>query len=350
MTDLLYTSFRDVPYPCYFLGRSGEFWSNTAAREDNAPDKEHIRGMLAALAREYAKAPGATPPPVPLLDEALRLQGLTALPVKEGLLAFITRPQDAPIEAFSAELRDPLSDILMTLPIIANKLEDEDQYLAETMQRKCYQLLRLSSNLENVARTQRSQYAPETVDLAALVDSLCTTVANRRQRFPEPLSWEVPETVVPVLCEADLVSEALLNLLRNSMQYTRDGNEIHVRLAVTAGRAVLTVEDRGLGIRGENLEHIFEPYFSAEPYGDSRTRPGLGLGLPLVRETARRFGGTVAAESRFGEGTRISLSLPLSTETGETLDSDPADYLTDRYSPVYVQLHGLCLLPAVNKL
>lgn len=143
-----------------------------------------------------------------------------------------------------------------------------------------------------------------------------------------------------------LLSEALLNLIRNSLQYTRDGNELEIKLSEVGGKAVLTVEDRGLGIKPEMLTEVFEPYISADPYGDSNLRPGVGLGLGVVRQAVLGHGGTVNIESRFGEGTRVILALPLEENAANLVESEPADYLLNRYSPVYVQLCGYCRLPS----
>ncbi len=119
--------------------------------------------------------------------------------------------------------------------------------------------------------------------------------------------------------------------------------------ARTGKHVTLTVQDKGLGIKPEFLEHIFEPFFSMDPYGDSTLRPGLGLGLSVLRETVCGFGGTVNAESRFGEGTSIHASVPLATvdDADTILESASADYLTNRYSSVYVQMCGLCRLPSL---
>lgn len=350
MTHSIHKSFGKVSYPCYFLPQKGEFWQNEAAAQPTAPDARAVESTLTVLAREYAKDPAALPPTMPLLDDALRIQSLSVLPMEEGLLAFYPPPQEAPISAFSAELRDPLSAIFAMLPILASKLDDEDQYLTENMQSRSYQLLRLANNLENIALTQRSLATCQMVDMASLVSSVCASVAEHRRGYPVGITWDVPDIVLPVSCDAHLVTEALLNLLRNSLQYTRDENHVHVKLAVAGKRVLLTVEDKGLGIKPEFLERVFSPYFSIDPYGDSDQRTGLGLGLTIARETARRFGGTAAVQSSFGEGTTVSLSFPLSDEEGTVLDSDPGNYRRNNYSSVFIQLHGLCWPPLLNAL
>ena len=90
---------------------------------------------------------------------------------------------------------------------------------------------------------------------------------------------------------------------------------------------------------------IFESFFSADPYGDTPERPGAGLGLAVARDLAMALGGTISAESCAGEYTRIHLSLPLAETGGDVFVSDAADYLLNRYSPVYVQLAGFCRMP-----
>lgn len=216
----------------------------------------------------------------------------------------------------------------------------------EAIQTNCYQLLRLASNLENALYIEGRRFEVEVVDVAALVSSLCTSVQAVCRDTGVPIRWQVPQFPVPVRGSRRLLGEALLNLIRNSLQYTRDGNEIDIKLTEAGGRAVLTVEDRGLGIKPGMVTEVFEPYFSADPYGDSDLRPGVGLGLSVVRQAVLAHGGTVNIESRFGEGTQVILALPQETGLADLAESEPADYLLNRYSSIYVQMCGYCRLPS----
>ncbi len=104
--------------------------------------------------------------------------------------------------------------------------------------------------------------------------------------------------------------QVLLNLVRNAVAYTPEGGIV----AVTAersdpGQVAFTVVDTGVGIAPEDLPHVFERFYRADP---SRTRAsgGFGLGLAIVRDLVRAVGGAVELESVEGEGTRFRVLLP----------------------------------------
>lgn len=346
MIPLSFQPFAQAAFPAYLLGKDGALHCNQAAKDAGPPFSEEA--AMASLLRTYASQMANSSTPVltqPLLADALQTRSLTLMAVEDGTLAVASGEGQSPVSIFSSQMRDSLTNIFMTLPIVKKHMEDDTLKYAEDIQANCYQLLRLASNLEDAGLIENRHYDLQAVDLAALVDSLCHSVDSIACNRQIKLAWEVPEQPVIVQAVPRLLTSAFLNILRNSMAYTRDGNHITVKLAVKGKNALLTIEDKGLGILPENVTRIFEPYFSVDPYGDSHVRPGVGLGLSVTREAVIAFGGTVSAESRFGEGTRIILFLPLSTETGDTLSGEPASYILNSYSPLFVQMCGYCLLP-----
>jgi signal transduction histidine kinase len=103
------------------------------------------------------------------------------------------------------------------------------------------------------------------------------------------------------------------NLLDNSLRYGQPGGRVEFRLDLDAGSAVIRVADDGIGIRGDDLERLFEPFFRG---ADVEHRGGSGLGLHLVREFVRMHGGSVAVRSDGpGKGSEFTVRLPLVEET-----------------------------------
>ena len=346
MTIQIYQLFNDASYPCFWLGDDGSFWMNDAANNAAPPlsDRNAVRHILFTASR-LATQLGKDAFMLPLLSDALRQQSLTLMPLPGGLLATASSHYEAPIGAFSAQIREPLKNIFAVLPLLNKRLEDAELLFTEEIQENCYTLLRLSSNLESVGRLEQNTVNPQVVDLGTLVESITFCAQSVCRDRGVPIEAIIPDHATPVKADVSMLSQAILNMMRNSLQYTQEGNKITLRVSQTRERVILTVEDKGIGIKPEHLGMIFEPYFSVEPYGDGEPRPGLGLGLATVREIVGFMGGTVAAESRFGEGSRITIALPVAAVNTEVLESNPADYLLNRYSPVYIQLSGLCRLP-----
>jgi signal transduction histidine kinase len=109
--------------------------------------------------------------------------------------------------------------------------------------------------------------------------------------------------------DRDRLRQAFANLVDNAIKYTPPGGRVRAVVARDGERAVVTVEDTGVGISAEHLPRIWERLYRADP---SRSERGLGLGLSLVRAFIQAHGGTVEAESRPGGGSKFTVRLPVS--------------------------------------
>lgn len=342
-----FAPFMQAPYPCYWLPHEGDFALNPAAVQLSypAPSADQVREIMEAAAQNMRRAGVFAPAQLPLSPGALQTQALTLLPFPDGLAGVLRPGARQPLLAFGRQMREPISNMFATLPLLAKQRDDAQAPYLERLQQNCYALLRNVSKLECAGLLENGEYERSTFDFGAMVSALCASVADVCKGAGAPLRTRLTAEALPVRGSAALLEQAVLNLLRNSMQYTREGNEINVSLTKKSGHALLVVADAGLGIRPENLGRVFEAYFSADPYADTDSGPGLGLGLATVRQTAQAFGGRVAIESRFGEGTSVSLSLPLDDAPATRLESDRADYLLNQYSPLFIHLEGFCRVP-----
>ena len=142
------------------------------------------------------------------------------------------------------------------------------------------------------------------VELKSLLEKAAQVIAPQvaakglqlvRSRF------EAEGVVVPA--DPDQLQQALLNLLTNAVEATTDGRvEIEARLT-ESGDVQIEVADTGTGIPPENIERIFDLYFTTKP-------EGTGLGLGLVHRIITEHGGRLDVQSQPGHGTRITLQLP----------------------------------------
>ncbi len=108
--------------------------------------------------------------------------------------------------------------------------------------------------------------------------------------------------------DAALLELSIHNLLNNALKYSRPGGRVAVRCWGDAGGVRLAVSDQGIGIPAEALPQVFDRFFRA---GNVAGAAGSGVGLNIVRRIAHLHGGTVQAESRLGEGSRFTLTLPV---------------------------------------
>ena len=143
------------------------------------------------------------------------------------------------------------------------------------------------------------------IDIQALVNEtvrlICRDAESKRIR----VNLDAYRSGHPLWGDPNQIRQVLINLLNNAVHATEDGGEITVRLRSTQTGASMEVIDSGTGIAKENLERIFEPFFSTKAPGK-----GTGLGLFVSRDIIEKSGGTLTAESKLGEGSRFRIYIP----------------------------------------
>ena len=205
------------------------------------------------------------------------------------------------------ELRNPLSVCFSA----AQFLRDQPGDLAE--QQQCTQKIiegieKSSSIIDNLLRFARQPLDDEmrpTNLVSVLHESVVTVTAQARlQRIS--LLEDYEEAKVPILGNAILLQQVLMNLFLNACQAMPVGGEIRTAVRRSASEAVLWVRDTGEGIAPENVSRLFDPVFTTRPEGQ-----GNGLGLPICRLIVQRHGGSISVESVLGEGSTFTIRLPL---------------------------------------
>lgn len=106
------------------------------------------------------------------------------------------------------------------------------------------------------------------------------------------------------------VKQALLNIIRNAINYTPGGGSITLSLAECADNIIIKIQDTGIGIAEEDREHLFEPFGSSNHGEDGSIQHGTGLGLSLANNIISLHNGTISVNSKSGEGTSVEISLP----------------------------------------
>ena len=204
------------------------------------------------------------------------------------------------------ELRTPLTSLRTNIDLLT-QADVTDRDLAPGMKAELLadiseqigELTQLIGDLTELARDEPLAPVVGSVDLAEVVERAASRVRRRAVSVTIDLdvaSWEM-------VGESAALERAVTNLLDNAAKYSPRGGTIRVSLH----DGVLTVDDEGPGIAAEDRAHVFERFWRAK---ESRTMPGSGLGLSIVRQVAERHAGSVAAEEAPGGGARLVLRLP----------------------------------------
>ena len=130
--------------------------------------------------------------------------------------------------------------------------------------------------------------------------------AQRDIRIVRHLAPDLPV----LLADADLIAQALTNLIANAIKYSPVKTEITVEARDAVGSLLVEVSDHGYGISADALPRIFEKFYRVPNVEDTDV-PGTGLGLALVREIVELHGGRIMVHSEPGVGSTFSVRLPL---------------------------------------
>lgn len=211
----------------------------------------------------------------------------------------------------SHELRTPLA-ILQAELDVALRSGGDPQHLAmlTSVREEVGQMSRLVDDLLTLARADQgaSQLTLASLDLAELVGEVADRFTAQAVAAGIEIVVEMPE--IAMVADSIRLRQLLLNLVANALAYTPRGGVVTLSGRVEERTAVLEVTDTGIGIPPEALEHIFDRFFRVD-HARSRAVDGSGLGLAICRWAVAAHGGTIAASSTEGRGSRFTVRLPL---------------------------------------
>jgi signal transduction histidine kinase len=211
----------------------------------------------------------------------------------------------------SHELRTPLTAIRGHVDALREGVaEDPEAREAslEVIAREGARLERLVGDVLDLAKLEAHRFTVHTeeVDMERLCDQAYNSFGEeaRRRSIDYAKRFEAQPTIVS---DGDRVLQIISNLLSNAFRWTPDGGRVQLELSAANGRVSVAVDDSGPGVAVDEQERIFRPFWS-------RDDSGTGLGLAIAHELAAALGGSIALDSRPGEGSRFELVLPSGPE------------------------------------
>ena len=201
-------------------------------------------------------------------------------------------------------------------------------------------LMVISNSAEMIDEVLSNQASPDDEmvdDLGAVIDTAAAATRLTRRLLDQSLTHDAPPEVIsirsflegqapilsrisqavtihldvgtdpaPAMIHRSELEQVIMNLALNAIQAMSHRGELLLRCRAHDRTVTIEIEDTGSGISPEHIEHIFEPLFTTK-----RDDGGTGLGLSTVQDIVHRYSGTIAVDSRVGEGTRFTLELPL---------------------------------------
>jgi signal transduction histidine kinase len=226
------------------------------------------------------------------------------------------------LATMSHELRTPLNAIAGYVDILTmgirgpvNEAQCED---LDRIRKNGRYLLALINDILNFARLEAGQVqlATASLDVRELLLGLEPIVAPQLAAGGVAYRCLRGESGLRVRADQERVRQILLNLLTNAIKFTDAGGSVTVACGCSAEVVWLSVTDTGRGIEPDKMERIFEPFVQVDRHLTKDSQQGVGLGLAISRDLARRMGGDITAESEVGKGSTFTLSLPRADRTG----------------------------------
>ena len=220
----------------------------------------------------------------------------------------------------SHELKTPITSIMGYADTLLEGGYDEETKIkflnvisseSRRMARLVTDLLTLSRYDNNKKKTKK-----ELFDLGELVKKSQEKLAIEIKKKNHDVKCFVTADVPPVYADKDDIERVVLNILSNSIKYTKDGGEIKIYVGFVYTDAYIKIIDNGYGIPEEDLSRIFERFYRVDK---ARTRElgGSGLGLSIAKEILDKNGGSIDIKSEVGKGTEVVIRIPTKQNTFE---------------------------------
>lgn len=216
------------------------------------------------------------------------------------------------LASISHDLRTPLSVIAGASSTLAERgrelSEDARASLARSIEAKARDMADVVSNVLDLMRFESGQIVLRR-DWETLDDLVGSALARVEDRLREhPVHIDIPADLPPAHVDANLVVQALVNLLDNAAKYTPSQTALHIIARSEDDRLLVTVDDEGPGLPAAQRNRLFDKFQRGQGEG---TIVGAGLGLAICRVIIEAHGGVIEAGDRPGGGARFQFTLPL---------------------------------------
>ncbi|MGF7049320.1 two-component system sensor histidine kinase VicK [Paenibacillus sp. DS2015] len=224
----------------------------------------------------------------------------------------------------SHELRTPLTTIKSYTEALDDGALEEPQLASRfvgVIQNETERMIRLVTDLLHLSRldNKESFLRKQMTDMFEMLEDVSDRFSFQMQQKQIQSEITVEEKIHSAWLDRDQIDQVLDNLVSNSLKYTPEGGKITLDARLTENHMIaISVQDTGMGIPKKDLGRIFDRFYRVDK-ARSRNMGGTGLGLSIAREIVNAHGGTISLQSEFGQGTKVTFTLLLQEEGGETI-------------------------------
>jgi signal transduction histidine kinase len=239
-------------------------------------------------------------------------------PVEEKYQELLETQEDYYLEILRSE-RQKEEEVIDWLSVMVHRLktpvfalslimEKQDEELKKPVEKELFRMKDDINKMLFYARGNKftRNYLVETVDLRQLIDK---SINKHSQLFvSRKITYDIQGPELSVLSDSNWLSFILDQMISNAGKFSHEGGKVIIAIHETAKEVRISVQDYGVGIKEEDIVHIFTPVFT-----DDNNREDMsvtGMGLYLANDLAKKLGHSMGVESRYGKGTTISIVIP----------------------------------------
>jgi signal transduction histidine kinase len=212
------------------------------------------------------------------------------------------------------EIRNPLNAMGMGLQRLKREFLPQDESKREEyisfMELILKEIRRVNEIIEQFLTLSRPfQLNLKESSLQDLLKNLITLFQEEVSSLGITLQAEIPSVLPFIRMDPERLTQALINIMKNGMQAMGQGGTLHIEIKSLKDSVEVIISDSGSGILPDQMEKIFNYYYTTK-------EKGVGLGLPIAHRIIEAHGGQLKIESRVGSGTKVTVTLPISTRQG----------------------------------
>ena len=225
------------------------------------------------------------------------------------------------IATMSHELRTPLNVIIGFSEMLMNETEmrlsaDRRNEYANLINQSGHHLLSVVNGILDMSKIDTGEFVirPEPFEPAAVITGCGNLFALKLVEGGLELKFDLPGDLPEINADKRALKQIMINLMSNAIKFTDRGGWVKVAARAESGHILISVEDNGIGISAEDMPQIGNQFFQAQSSYD-RAHDGTGLGLSIVKGLVGLHNGELMMRSRPGEGTCITVRLPIDCES-----------------------------------
>lgn len=212
----------------------------------------------------------------------------------------------------SHELKTPIASTLSSMYLLRDELDkkncEKSRIYLDKMHRQLNHLTNMVEDLLDLSKIEMEKlgFRPEIMNLSELAEDVVQDLGSTTKH---KINYQKPKEDVFIQADPARINQVLTNLVSNAIQYTPQNRKIDVEITPGKEMVEIKVADQGAGISPDDLEQIFNKFFSSQNSAISN-QTGLGLGLFLAKHIVDLHSGSIIASSQLGKGTTFVVQLP----------------------------------------